>query len=153
EVFATHLRRVHAQLCCDKIKCAFHDVSCFGTAGAAICVSGHLVCEARGDVHLDCGDLVSAGEHQSRQGRNRGREQLVISAHVCEDAVTQSEHGAVVLYCDFDIANLAASMDRRLDVFTPRFDPLNWFPELHRDPTEERFFRVDIQLGSKATTD
>ena len=44
-------------------------------------------------------------------------------------------------------------MNRRLHVLAPRFDPFDRFAELHRDPAEQRFFGVDVQLRSEAAAD
>ena len=77
----------------------------------------------------------------------------MIGAEIRKDAVTQTGKRAVVLERDFDVANLAAAMNRRLHVFASRFDPLDGFAKLHRDPAEQRFFRVNIQLRSKTAAD
>src|SRR5574338_232454 len=77
----------------------------------------------------------------------------MIRAEIREDAVTQSEQRAVVFERDFDIADLTATMNRRLNIFATRFDPLHGFPELHRDPAEQCFFRVHVQLRSETAAD
>src|SRR6185295_17647786 len=87
EVLTTHFRRIDSKISRNKIERTLDDVSCFRTPGAAICIGGHLVGEAAGDVHLNRRNLVSAGEHESGQRGNSGCQQLMISAEIREDAV------------------------------------------------------------------
>src|SRR6185369_6297062 len=60
-----------------------------------------------------------------------------------------TEKRAIILERDFDIADLATTVNRRRDVLASCFDPLNGFGKLHRNPTEQRFLRIDVQLRSK----
>src|SRR5687768_13342383 len=80
KILSTHFSGIDTKLLSNEIQRTFDDVSCFRTAGAAVCVCGHLVGEAAGDVHLDRRDTVSPGEHQAGQRRNRRCEQLMIRA-------------------------------------------------------------------------
>src|SRR5215217_4699272 len=77
----------------------------------------------------------------------------MIRAEVCKDAVAQAGDGTVVLECDFDVADLTTPVNRRLHVLASRFDPLDGFAKLHRNPSQQRLFGVDIQLRSKAAAD
>src|SRR5438132_5279039 len=77
----------------------------------------------------------------------------MISAEIREHFVTQAGDCAVILATNFDGADLSASMNRRLHVFASRFDPFHRFAKLDRDPTEQSFFRVNIQLRTKASAD
>ena len=77
----------------------------------------------------------------------------MIGAQIGDHVVAQSGDRAVVLDADFDCADLGAAVNRRLHIFAPRLNPLHRFAELHRDPSEQGFFRIDIQLRSKAAAD
>ena len=119
KVLATDFDRVEVQLARHHVHDALDNVGRFRTTSAAICVGGHLVREDARDIHLNRGNLVSATQHQARQSRNRRRQQLMISAEICDHVVAQSRQRAVVLHTDFDGADLGATVDRGRNVFTP----------------------------------
>src|SRR5205085_9193638 len=54
---------------------------------------------------------------------------------------------------DLDLADLIAPMNRRLHVLAPRLDPLAGLSRLHRNPTEQRLLRIDVQLRAEAAAD
>src|SRR4030095_2076620 len=153
KVFPAKFGWIDTQLSCDEIEGAIDDIRSCWPACATIGVGSHLVGEARGDVHLDCGNLVRAGEHQASKRRDGRSQQLMIGTEVRKHTVTQSIYCSVVLERNLDVANLSASVNCRLNVFSTRFDPLHGFAELHRDPTDECFLTVNIQLGAKAAAD
>src|SRR6266403_5103188 len=73
----------------------------------------------------------------------------MIGTKIGEDVVAQTGDGAVILTTDFHCANLGAAMNRRLHVLTTRLDPFDRFPELHRNPTEQGFFRINIKFRAE----
>ena len=77
----------------------------------------------------------------------------MISAEIREHVVTQARDCAVILTANFHGADLRSTMNRRLKVFATCFNPFRRFAKLHRDPTEQSFFRVNIQLRTKAAAD
>src|SRR5437867_5084891 len=74
----------------------------------------------------------------------------MIRAEVGEHVVTKASYSAIVLATDLYIANLPATVNRCLHVFTARLDPFNRLAELHGDPAQQRFFSVDIEFRAEA---
>ena len=77
----------------------------------------------------------------------------MIRAEIREDVVTQAGNGTVTLAAYFHGADLRSTMNRRLEVFATCFNPFRRFAELHRDPAEQSFFRINVQLRAKAASD
>ena len=69
---------------------------------------------------------------------------MMISAEIGEHVIAKPRDRAVVSAPDFHSADLRAAMNRRLQVLAARLDPLDRLAELHRDPTEQSFFRINI---------
>src|SRR6266403_1682966 len=74
----------------------------------------------------------------------------MLSTKLGEDVVAQTGDGAVILTTDFHRANLGATMNRRLHVLTTRLDPFDRFAQLRRNPTEQGFFRINIEFRAEA---
>ena len=77
----------------------------------------------------------------------------MICAEVCEDVVAQPRHRSIIATSDFDITNLPAPVNRRLNILAARLNPLDWFAQLHRNPAEQCFFRIDVELRAEAAAD
>ena len=77
----------------------------------------------------------------------------MISAEIREDLVTQAGDCTVILAAYFHRTDLRSTMNRRLHVFASGLDPFHRFAKLHRDPTQQSFFRVNIQFRTKASAD
>ena len=77
----------------------------------------------------------------------------MIGAHVREDVVAKPCDRAVVVAADFDIADLPAPVNRRLNVFAASLYPLHRLAELHGNPSEQSFFGIDVELRAEAAAD
>src|SRR6266545_8396122 len=76
----------------------------------------------------------------------------MISAKIREYVVTKAGNSSICFATNLKVSNLPAPMSSCLNVLAPPFNPLNWFNQLHGDPTKQSFFGVDIQLGTETAT-
>ena len=100
----------------DQICRSLDHLRCLGPSRSAIRVGRHLICEHRGYVHLNRRNLVTAGEHQPGQRRDRRCKQLQVGAHIRGRCIADG-NGSIVLTTNLDIADLSAIVNRRPDVF------------------------------------
>src|SRR5947209_7226158 len=77
----------------------------------------------------------------------------MIRAKVCEDVVAKTCDCSVVAAADLYVADLPASVNRRSHILAARLNPLHRFAELHRNPAQESFFAVNVQLRAEASAD
>src|SRR5215203_3587141 len=77
----------------------------------------------------------------------------MVSPEIRKNAVTQTCERSIIFERYFDGADLSASMNSGLNIFASGFDPLNGFVQLHRYPSQQRFFAVDVQFGSETASD
>ena len=150
EVLAAHLHRVHVQLTRDQVQGPLDHQRGLGPAGAAVGVGGDLVGEAAGGTEFHGRNLVAPADHQARQRRQSGGEELQVGARIQQGVVGDAQDGAVLLYRGFHRPHLSASVDRRLDVLAPSLDPLHRALELHRQVGQQRLLAVDVQLAAEA---
>src|SRR5207245_4946552 len=123
----------------------------FRTARSAIGVSGHLVGKDADDVDLYGWNLVAAGVHERGELRNQWREQLMIGAHICEYTSAQAENRAVLLKGKLHVVERVAAVDRRHKIFPAAFVPFHGASGFHRQPGNDAFYTVYVQLPVDST--
>ena len=116
------LEAIDLHLARDDVHQPLDEIRRFGTSRAAVGVGRHLVRVHADDVERDRRDLVAAGEHETRERRDRRREQLEVRAEVRNRVRLQPENRAVVLHGDLVLADLIASVDGRRRVLAPPLD-------------------------------
>src|SRR5437868_7105702 len=77
----------------------------------------------------------------------------MIRAEVCKDVVAKTCDRSIISAADFDVANLPAPVNRRLNVLAARLNPLHRLAQLHRNPAKQSLFRVNVQLRAEAAAD
>src|SRR6266404_8540486 len=75
----------------------------------------------------------------------------MIGAEISKDVIAKTGDYTIVLTANFHGSDLGASMNRRLNILATGLDPFDRFAQLHRNPTEQSLFRVNIQFRSKPT--
>ena len=132
---------------------ALDEVGRLGPARAAVRIRRRLVREDLRERDAHCGDIVGRARHQHRQRRDGGGEQHVVGADVGNQPHLQAEQRAVALRGDVEVADDVAPVRRRDERFRSFLDPLQRHPELLRDPREDVFLGVDVDLGAEPAAD
>ena len=131
EVPAPDLRPVHADLGGEQVHRPLDDVGRLGAARAAVRVDERRVRVDPGDLGIDVGDLVAAGEDPGvERGRDARPDRREAAAQVGKRLDPEAGDLAVLLAGDLEVRDVVAAVDRALVVLAAALDPL------HRSPAD-----------------
>ena len=154
EVLAADLQRIHSQLGRGQVHHPLQQIGGFRAPRAAIRVHRRRVREHRGHVDVDGGCLVRAGEQRAVQvGRDAGREQREISAHVRHRLHPQPENAAVLRKRHLRVAVVIAAVRICEEGFTSLRGPLHRPRERPRRPGDHALLGIDEDLRAEAAAD
>ena len=153
EVLAPQVERVHVQLARELIDQRLDHVDALGPARTPDRVRRELVREHPDDVALDVGDLVAAGDHARREGRDDRALDQVVAAAVLDDLGVDDGERAVTLGSELGVRDVVAPVVGGQHLVRARRDPLDRPVELARDEAGEHLLAVDLQLGAEAAAD
>src|SRR2546425_12201354 len=75
----------------------------------------------------------------------------MVGAEVGDDQALQTHHFSVRPEIDFKLVNLAAPVDRALEVFAPALHPLDRPAQLPRSEAGHAFFTANVQLAAEGS--
>src|SRR5215470_13127779 len=77
----------------------------------------------------------------------------MVGAAILKQFQLETQDRAVFLGGEFEVIHVAAPVNRRLEVFTARFDPFHGPTDHSCYKTHERFFGVNVELATEAAAD
>ena len=153
EVLPPQVQRIHRQLLRGEVDHPLHQVARLRPTGAAVRVHGRRVREHGRDVDMDRRRAVRARQQGAVEvGRNAGREQRQVRAHVGDGLDPEPEDAAVRGERHLSIAVVIAAVRVGEEAFAPVGSPLHRARESARGPGHHALLRVDEDLRTEAAS-